>query len=57
MIGIAGIFMRIMYEMKEMLYQNEFDYVFDSSKFNKAFNFVPTSYKTGIELTAAAYKR
>ncbi len=55
MITVAGIFMRIMYEMKEMLYQYDSDYIFDSTKFNKAFNFEPTSYKHGIELTGAAY--
>jgi len=52
-----GIFMRLMYEMKEMLYQNDSDYIFDSSKFNKAFNFQPTIYKEGFEITAAAYKK
>ena len=48
MIGILGIFMRTMYEMKEMLYQYDSDYIFDSSKFNNAFNFQPTSYTEGI---------
>jgi len=56
MIAILGIFMRIMHEMKEMLYQYDSDYVFDSSKFNNAFNFNPTSYREGFEITAAAYK-
>jgi nucleoside-diphosphate-sugar epimerase len=56
MIGILGIFMRIMHEMKEMLYQYDSDYVFDSSKFNNAFDFQPTSYKEGFELTAGAYQ-
>ena len=55
MISFLGIFMRIMKEMKEMLYQYDSDYVFDSSKFNKAFNFQPTGYKDGIEITKAAY--
>jgi len=57
MIRMMGIFMRLMYEMKEMLYQNDSDYIFDSSKFNKAFNFAPTTYKEGFEITAAAYKK
>ncbi len=57
MIALLGIFMRTMYEMKEMLYQNNSDYIFDSSKFNKAFDFTPTPYKEGFELTAAAYKK
>ncbi len=57
MIGLLGIFMRIMYEMKEMFYQNDSDYLFDSSKFNSAFNFTPTPYKEGFEITAASYKK
>jgi len=56
-IRMMGIFLRLMYEMKEMLYQNDSDYIFDSSKFNKAFNFQPTTYKEGFEITAAAYKK
>jgi len=57
MIGILGVFMRVMYEMKEMLYQYDSDYVFDSSKFNKAFNFQSASYKDGFEITSASYKK
>ncbi|MEO8765910.1 MAG: NAD-dependent epimerase/dehydratase family protein [Ginsengibacter sp.] len=57
MIGALGIFMRIMYEMKEMLYQYDSEYIFDSSKFNTAFNFQPTGYPEGFEITAAAYKK
>lgn len=56
MIGILGVFMRLMYEMKEMLYQYDSDYIFDSTKFNKAFNFQPITYKEGFEIIAATYK-
>ena len=35
-------------ELKEMQYQNDQDYFFDSSKFDKRFSFTPTSYKDGI---------
>ncbi len=55
MIGTLGIFMRLMYEMKEMYYQYDSLYIFDSSKFNNAFNFIPTSYKDGFEIVAASY--
>lgn len=55
-IRVLGIFMRVMYEMKEMLYQYDSDYVFDSSKFNNAFDFRPTGYQEGFEMTAAAYQ-
>ncbi len=38
-----------MKELKEMVYQYDREYVFDSSKFEKGFDFVPTSYKEGIK--------
>jgi nucleoside-diphosphate-sugar epimerase len=38
------------------LYQNEADYIFDSSKFEKAFNFTPTPYQAGIKTTIEFYK-
>jgi nucleoside-diphosphate-sugar epimerase len=44
-----------MKELGEMLYQNEFPYEFDSSKFEKAFQFKPTSYEEGIRQTAEWY--
>ena len=52
LIGMMGLFVPIMKELGEMLYQNEFPYEFDSSKFEKAFNFKPTSYEEGIRQTA-----
>jgi nucleoside-diphosphate-sugar epimerase len=52
LISIVGLFVPIMKEMSEMLYQSEFPYEFDSSKFEKAFQFKPTSYEEGIRLTA-----
>lgn len=55
MIALMGIFSRTIYELKEMLYQNDSDYVFDSTKFNQAFNFTPTSYEKGIKIVAASY--
>jgi nucleoside-diphosphate-sugar epimerase len=55
-ISALAIFMRLMYEMKEMLYQYDADYIFDSSKFNAAFNFTPTPYHEGFEITAKSYQ-
>ena len=52
LVGIVGLFMPVMKELGEMLYQNEFPYVFDSSKFEKAFQFKPTPYEEGIRRTA-----
>ena len=34
--------------LREMLYQNEFDYLFDSSKFSARFGMQPVSYEEGI---------
>jgi nucleoside-diphosphate-sugar epimerase len=48
MVRIMGIFIPIMREFVEMSYQNDRDYVFDSSKFNKRFNLAPTPYTEGI---------
>jgi hypothetical protein len=56
MIRIAGLFNSDIRESYEMLYQNDSEYLFDSTKFSKAFNFAPTSYSEGIKHTAAAYK-
>ena len=55
-IQLVGVFIPVVKESSEMLYQNEYDYLFDSSKFEKAFNFVPTSYKDGIAATVKSMK-
>ncbi len=52
LINFMGLFVPVINEMKEMLYQNEFSYEFDSSKFERAFQFKPTSYEDGIRQTA-----
>jgi nucleoside-diphosphate-sugar epimerase len=52
LVKLIGLFVPIMNELGEMLYQNEFPYVFDSSKFEKAFRFKPTTYEEGIRITA-----
>ena len=57
MIAVLGIFMRLMHEMKEMYYQYDSDYIFDSSKFNNAFNFTPISYREGIEIVKQASRQ
>jgi nucleoside-diphosphate-sugar epimerase len=49
MVKILGLFNPIMKEFVEMLYQYDRDYVFDSSKFEKMFNFNPTFYADGIK--------
>lgn len=49
LIKILGMFSPIMREMPEMMYQYDRDYFFDSSKFNKHFNFTPTTYEMGVK--------
>jgi nucleoside-diphosphate-sugar epimerase len=53
MIRLLGIFLPIMREMPEMMYQYDRDYVFDSGKFEKRFPFKPTSYEEGIKRIVA----
>ena len=49
MIGAIGIFNPMLGEIHEMLYQYKTDYVFDSSKFQLAFNFKPVSNEQGVK--------
>ena len=51
MIKMAGFFDKTVRESFEMLYQSEFEYYFDSAKFNDYFNYNPVSYKDGIHET------
>jgi nucleoside-diphosphate-sugar epimerase len=53
MMRLAGMFNSIAKESVEMIYQYESDYIFDSSKFEKTFNFIPISYADGIKQTAS----
>jgi len=48
MIRMLGLFVPIMREFPEMLYQYEQDYIFDSSKFEKRFGMMATPPKEGI---------
>jgi nucleoside-diphosphate-sugar epimerase len=49
MLSILALFMSIMKELKEMTYQYDRDYFFDSSKFEKRFSFKPISPEEGIK--------
>jgi nucleoside-diphosphate-sugar epimerase len=48
MLQLLGLFNPLIRGTVEMYYQQAYDYIFDSSKFEKAFNFVPTPYEEGI---------
>jgi nucleoside-diphosphate-sugar epimerase len=57
MIRMAGLINETIRESYEMLYQNEYDYIFDSTKFEKRFGFRPTPYRTGIKETINHFKQ
>jgi len=57
MVKALGLFVPEMNEIHEMLYQNEFPYLFDAAKFEKHFNFTPTSYEEGIEHCRDYYQK
>lgn len=44
-----GFFVPFLSELYEMRYQYDRDYFFDSNKFEKYFNFKPTSYQDGVK--------
>jgi len=48
MLWIFGLFNKVVADTVEMYYQYNHDYNFNSDKFEKAFNFKPTSYQDGI---------
>jgi len=56
MLRMAGLFSGIIRESVEMLYQNKSDYLFDSSKFDKAFDFKTTSYEQGVKETVRSMR-
>ncbi len=52
-LSLAGLFSPMMREVKEMNYQYERDYIFDSSKFEATFGWAPTDPQTGIRAVVA----
>ncbi len=48
---VLGFFVPILKEMYEMRYQYDRDYFFDSSKFNKEFNYTPTTNEIAVKQT------
>lgn len=49
LIRLLGLFIPVMKEFPEMMYQYEQDYVFDSSKIEQRFGIQPTSPQDGIK--------
>ncbi len=51
MMGLMGVFVSILREFKEMVYQYDRDYFFDSSKFEKRFGFQPAKPEEAVRET------
>lgn len=56
-IKVLGLFIPIMRELPEMNYQFDRDYYFDSSKFNKRFNYTPTKNVMAVKQTIERLKQ
>jgi nucleoside-diphosphate-sugar epimerase len=54
MLSIVGLWVPALRETKEMLYQFEHDYRFDSGKLQRAFSLEATTYRVGIEAAIRA---
>jgi nucleoside-diphosphate-sugar epimerase len=48
LLRVIGLFVPLMREMPEMMYQYDRDYFFDSTKFDTRFNFKTTTYAEGV---------
>ena len=57
LIHTLGIFIPIMREFPEMVYQNEMDYIFDSSKFENRFGLTATAPKDGVKEMVNYFKK
>jgi len=54
---MLGIFIPVMRGIPEMVYQNEMDYIFDSSKFEKRFGIIPTAPGEGVKEMIKYFRR
>jgi nucleoside-diphosphate-sugar epimerase len=58
MLQLMGLFNKVIKDSVEMYYQYDHDYIFDSTKFEKAFGVQPTSYADGIkQLSQTLFKK
>ena len=48
MLNTIGIFNKLIGETAEMYYQYQYDYIFSSEKFEKAYKVQPTIYEQGM---------
>ena len=56
MVKLIGLFVPVMREMPEMMYQYDRDYVFNSRKFEQKFGLHPTPYAQGVRETIRVSK-
>jgi len=56
LIKIIVLFIPFMKELPEMMYKYDRDYIFNSDKFNKRFDFKTTTYQDGVKETIALTK-
>ncbi len=57
MIRLLGMFIPVLKEFRELTYQWDRDYIFDSTQFERRFSFRPTPYAEGIRAVAAAAQK
>ena len=57
MLYLLGVFVPVMREMPEMMYQYDRDYFFDSSKFTRRFGISATPYEEGVRATCNLYRK
>ncbi len=56
LLTVLSLFIPILREIKEMMYQYDEDYLFSSEKYEKAFGEQPTPYAVGIPVVVASEK-
>ena len=56
LLSVIGWFVPVMKELPEMMYQNELDYVFDSTKFENRFHSIATEPAVGVKKTVDYYR-
>lgn len=55
LLTVMGLFVPVLSEMREMLYQYDRPYIFNSNKFEQTFNSAATPYAAGLEATIEAF--
>ena len=57
MTGALGLFIPVLKEVKEMLYQYDRDYLFDSTKFEERFSYKPAGPEEAVKRTVEAFEK